>query len=240
MPQAASWVGTPSIKGRTESTRMALLTLSLVGLQYVMSSFSFAASSQVALASGKCTDGIFWTRTGLPGVLRWPVREPLLHLPIRLGDLSPLTVHGHYRLYSLSSPARPHKISHVPRLDRWSVVGSDNATHCGSHHRPLAIEVGETSTVHDRRFHSCRYLLTGLGVDFRNSWNVRPGCRDGRWGNSISLSVFYKGTVQRWSLASDRDMAITKVADLTDWIALEKARYHCRCSCKYLRGRLRD
>lgn len=156
------------------------------------------------------------------------------------GDRSPLTVHGYYRLYSLSSPARPHKISHVPRLDRWSVVGSDNATHCGSHHRPLAIEVGETSTVHDRWFRSCRDLLTGLGVDFRNSWNVRPGCRDGRWGNSISQSVFYKGTVRWWSLASDRDMAIAKVAGLTDWIALEKTCYHCCCGCKYLRGRLRD
>lgn len=35
MPQAASWAGTPSIKGSTESIRMALLTFSLIGLQYV-------------------------------------------------------------------------------------------------------------------------------------------------------------------------------------------------------------
>ena len=34
MPQAASWAGTPSIKGSTESIRMAFLTFSLVGLQY--------------------------------------------------------------------------------------------------------------------------------------------------------------------------------------------------------------
>ncbi|KAL2366664.1 hypothetical protein RJZ56_000248 [Blastomyces dermatitidis] len=33
MRQAASWVGTPSIKGGTEAIRMALLTFSLVGLQ---------------------------------------------------------------------------------------------------------------------------------------------------------------------------------------------------------------
>ena len=31
----AQWSGTPSIKGSSESMRMALLTLSLVGLQYV-------------------------------------------------------------------------------------------------------------------------------------------------------------------------------------------------------------
>ena len=35
MPQAARWVGSPSIKGKTESMRMALLTFSLLGLQYV-------------------------------------------------------------------------------------------------------------------------------------------------------------------------------------------------------------
>ncbi|KAK4690255.1 hypothetical protein P7C71_g6489, partial [Lecanoromycetidae sp. Uapishka_2] len=33
MPQAASWAGTPHIKGSTESMRMALLTFSLIGLQ---------------------------------------------------------------------------------------------------------------------------------------------------------------------------------------------------------------
>lgn len=31
----ASWAGQPAIKGSTESMRMALLTLSLIGLQYV-------------------------------------------------------------------------------------------------------------------------------------------------------------------------------------------------------------
>lgn len=37
MPQAARWVGSPSIKGKSESMRMALLTFSLLGLQYVLS-----------------------------------------------------------------------------------------------------------------------------------------------------------------------------------------------------------
>jgi hypothetical protein len=31
----ASWAGQPSVKGSTESMRMALLTFSLVGIQYV-------------------------------------------------------------------------------------------------------------------------------------------------------------------------------------------------------------
>jgi len=33
----ASWVGQPAIKGSTEPMRMALLTFSLIGLQYVFS-----------------------------------------------------------------------------------------------------------------------------------------------------------------------------------------------------------
>lgn len=33
MPSVAQWAGTPSIKGSSESMRMALLTASLIGLQ---------------------------------------------------------------------------------------------------------------------------------------------------------------------------------------------------------------
>lgn len=47
MPQAARWVGSPSIKGKSESVRMALLTFSLLGLQYVFSSTTANAISQV-------------------------------------------------------------------------------------------------------------------------------------------------------------------------------------------------
>ena len=35
MPSVAQWAGTPSIKGSSESVRMALLTASLIGLQCV-------------------------------------------------------------------------------------------------------------------------------------------------------------------------------------------------------------
>lgn len=37
----ASWVGQPAIKGSTESMRMALLTLSLIGLQYALLPLNF-------------------------------------------------------------------------------------------------------------------------------------------------------------------------------------------------------
>ena len=34
MPSVAQWTGSPAIRGSSESVRMALLTASLVGLQY--------------------------------------------------------------------------------------------------------------------------------------------------------------------------------------------------------------
>jgi hypothetical protein len=35
MPAVAQWSGTPKVKGSSESMRMALLTASLIGLQYL-------------------------------------------------------------------------------------------------------------------------------------------------------------------------------------------------------------
>lgn len=42
MPSVAQWAGTPSVKGSSESMRMALLTASLIGLQCVLSYHTFA------------------------------------------------------------------------------------------------------------------------------------------------------------------------------------------------------
>lgn len=53
MPQAARWVGTPSIKGRNESARMALLTFSLLGLQCVFWSLAvFRRNAGVLMRQG--------------------------------------------------------------------------------------------------------------------------------------------------------------------------------------------
>lgn len=45
MEKVAQWTGTPSVKGSTESMRMALLTASLIGLQYAS-----AVSSELLMA----------------------------------------------------------------------------------------------------------------------------------------------------------------------------------------------
>lgn len=65
MPQAARWVGTPSIKGRNESARMALLTFSLLGLQCVFC--HLGCLDGVLVCQGNEADSI---ATDLPGVLR--------------------------------------------------------------------------------------------------------------------------------------------------------------------------
>jgi hypothetical protein len=49
MPSVAQWTGSPSIKGSSESMRMALLTASLVGLQYAATSSSFQTTRLTAL-----------------------------------------------------------------------------------------------------------------------------------------------------------------------------------------------
>ena len=51
MPQAASqWSGAPSIKGSSESMRMALLTFSLIGLQYVDSATACMDNANVSVS----------------------------------------------------------------------------------------------------------------------------------------------------------------------------------------------
>jgi solute carrier family 45 protein 1/2/4 len=46
MPSNAQWVGTPKVKGSSESMRMALLTASLIGLQYVHRQLTIVRASR--------------------------------------------------------------------------------------------------------------------------------------------------------------------------------------------------
>jgi hypothetical protein len=55
MPNVAQWTGTPSVKGSTESMRMALLTASLIGLQYAPSPAANSRSRN-ALANRMASD----------------------------------------------------------------------------------------------------------------------------------------------------------------------------------------
>lgn len=74
MPQAASWAGTPNIKGSTESIRMALLTLSLVGLQFTWGiEMTYCTPYLLQLGLTKSRTSLVWIAGPLSGLIMQPV-----------------------------------------------------------------------------------------------------------------------------------------------------------------------
>ncbi|QQK48171.1 Major facilitator superfamily, general substrate transporter [Penicillium digitatum] len=74
MPQAARWVGTPSIKGRNESTRMALLTFSLVGLQFTWGTeMTYCTPYLLQLGLTKSKTSLVWIAGPLSGLIIQPL-----------------------------------------------------------------------------------------------------------------------------------------------------------------------
>ncbi|EER44596.1 sucrose transporter [Histoplasma capsulatum var. duboisii H88] len=74
MRQAASWVGTPSIKGRTEATRMALLTFSLIGLQFTWGvEMTYCTPYLLQLGLTKSKTSLVWIAGPLSGLIIQPL-----------------------------------------------------------------------------------------------------------------------------------------------------------------------
>ncbi|KAJ5967783.1 hypothetical protein N7501_004031 [Penicillium viridicatum] len=74
MPQAARWAGTPSIKGRNESTRMALLTFSLVGLQFTWGTeMTYCTPYLLQLGLTKSKTSLVWIAGPLSGLIIQPL-----------------------------------------------------------------------------------------------------------------------------------------------------------------------
>ncbi|KAF7714226.1 MFS-type sugar transport protein [Penicillium ucsense] len=74
MPQAARWAGTPSIKGRSESTRMALLTFSLVGLQFTWGTeMTYCTPYLLQLGLTKSKTSLVWIAGPLSGLIIQPL-----------------------------------------------------------------------------------------------------------------------------------------------------------------------
>ncbi|KAL2041407.1 hypothetical protein N7G274_005789 [Stereocaulon virgatum] len=74
MPQAASWAGTPSIKGSTESIRMALLTFSLIGLQFTWGiEMTYCTPYLLQLGLTKSRTSLVWIAGPLSGLIMQPV-----------------------------------------------------------------------------------------------------------------------------------------------------------------------
>ncbi|KAI4171481.1 MAG: hypothetical protein LQ343_004219 [Gyalolechia ehrenbergii] len=74
MPQAASWAGAPSIKGSSESVRMALLTFSLVGLQFTWGiEMTYCTPYLLQLGLTKSKTSLVWIAGPLSGLIMGPV-----------------------------------------------------------------------------------------------------------------------------------------------------------------------
>lgn len=74
MPQAARWAGTPSIKGRNESTRMALLTFTLVGLQFTWGTeMTYCTPYLLQLGLTKSKTSLVWIAGPLSGLIIQPL-----------------------------------------------------------------------------------------------------------------------------------------------------------------------
>ncbi|PLB38384.1 putative sucrose transporter [Aspergillus candidus] len=74
MPQAARWVGSPSIKGKTESMRMALLTFSLLGLQFTWGiEMTYCTPYLLQLGLTKSRTSLVWIAGPLSGLIIQPL-----------------------------------------------------------------------------------------------------------------------------------------------------------------------
>ncbi|KAL4926953.1 putative sucrose transporter [Aspergillus undulatus] len=74
MPQAARWVGSPSIKGKTESMRMALLTTSLLGLQFTWGiEMTYCTPYLLQLGLTKSRTSLVWIAGPLSGLMIQPL-----------------------------------------------------------------------------------------------------------------------------------------------------------------------
>ncbi|KAF2756044.1 sucrose transport protein [Pseudovirgaria hyperparasitica] len=74
MPQTSRWIGTPAIKGSSESVRMALLTASLVGLQFTWGlEMSYCTPYLLELGLTKSKISLVWVAGPLSGLIMQPV-----------------------------------------------------------------------------------------------------------------------------------------------------------------------
>ncbi|KAF7454052.1 MelB Na+ melibiose symporter [Pyrenophora tritici-repentis] len=74
MPSVAQWQGTPSVKGSTESMRMALLTASLVGIQFCWNfEMSYCTPYLLELGLTKSKISLVWVAGPISGLIMQPI-----------------------------------------------------------------------------------------------------------------------------------------------------------------------
>ncbi|KAI9850867.1 MAG: hypothetical protein M1838_004936 [Thelocarpon superellum] len=74
MPQAASWAGTPSVRGSSEAMRMALLTFSMIGLQFTWGiEMTYCTPYLLQLGLTKSRTSLVWIAGPLSGLIMQPL-----------------------------------------------------------------------------------------------------------------------------------------------------------------------
>ncbi|KAF2404567.1 hypothetical protein EJ06DRAFT_579167 [Trichodelitschia bisporula] len=74
MPSIATWAGTASIKGSSESTRMALLTLSLIGIQFTWGiEMTYCTPYLLKLGLTKSKVSLVWIAGPISGLIMQPI-----------------------------------------------------------------------------------------------------------------------------------------------------------------------
>ncbi|KAH7074855.1 major facilitator superfamily domain-containing protein [Paraphoma chrysanthemicola] len=74
MPSVAQWSGTPKVKGSTESIRMALLTASLIGLQFTWNvEMTYCTPYLLELGLTKSKISLVWVAGPLSGLIMQPI-----------------------------------------------------------------------------------------------------------------------------------------------------------------------
>ena len=74
MPSSSQWSGTPSVKGRSDAMRMAMLTFSLIGLQFTWGlETTFCTPYLLQLGLTKSKTSLVWIAGPLSGLIMQPV-----------------------------------------------------------------------------------------------------------------------------------------------------------------------
>ena len=176
-PPQQIWKGQARIKGYTQTQRMALLTTSLIGLQYAL---------YPSIISGLSTNGICRFVWGIEMSCALPPTSSILYRhqistrplptvpsshppPGLLFPIPKLTSILFSRFHAPPPPTRPRQIADLPRLDRTSPLRPHRPAPHRHDLRCVVLTMGQAETVYAR--------VCGVGCCFLDDVGVGGGVR---------------------------------------------------------------
>lgn len=93
-------------------------------------------------------------------------------------------------LHSISLTTRPNQKQIIASMDSRSSLRAHNAAHCRHNGRQKHVQVGSSTTSHDRRHSHCEHLSIDTGLDQRDCGRVRRGIRAGRF--PLHIDPYYE------------------------------------------------